>query len=58
MESSEQWSKRVQEIDTALVNATNNVYVLQGHRAEAVYHLGEAKKAEEALAIPVEPPVQ
>lgn len=49
---------RIIEIDTAIQNANNNVIMLHGHKAEAVFHLEAAKKAAEALEIPAEPPVE
>jgi hypothetical protein len=42
--------KRVAEIESAIVNATNNVYTLHGHKAEALFLLAEAKKAVEGAA--------
>lgn len=58
MTTVEEWTKRVEEIDNAIVNATHNVYVLQGHKAEASHHLSEAKKAVESLETQVEQTVQ
>jgi hypothetical protein len=57
----EDWAKRLSEIEAAIVNATNQVYTLQGHKSEAQYHLEEAKKAqepEESVAVSAEQEVQ
>ncbi len=53
----EQLLARQQELAVALANATNSVYIVQGHKAEIDWQVSETQKSEarkKELETPVE----
>ena len=53
----EQLQARSTELQTAISQSTNQVFVLQGHKNEVDYQLKLAQEEADALANQVEPPV-
>jgi hypothetical protein len=53
----EQLQARSAELQTAISQSTNQVFVLQGHKNEVDYQLKLAQEEADALANQVEPPV-
>ena len=54
----DQLSARIVELDKAIVNTNQSLYMLHGHKAEAAFQLDNAKKEAEALEVPPAPPVE
>jgi hypothetical protein len=53
----EQLQARSGELQASIMQTTNQVFVLQGHKNEVDYQLKLAKEEADALANQVEPPV-
>ncbi len=53
----EQLQARLKELETAITNTTNSVYVLQGHKLEIEFQISELSKPEAPVAPTVETPV-